>query len=659
MGTLSPTRRGSSEIVFTLSDGSKLRLHVFRDKSHRIKARRRAAPAEEGQQSRYQETSKTWRDWWRGAGFEVADEGTDGGYGFGSFLDSERRGLLGPAGYVEELDIPPGVVTRFNRSEQIGGHLFYTTLGTGLLKVPNLTDTPVDAGIVMASGVSQDLVIFRDAMWIANAGNARIYSFDGTTATIAPDNVRRSRFCTTNWVLGASMSGGGMSTGVPYRVLISSAAGTSEIYHCTGDPGVAANHAGPNPVGDSVYGIQKLVGTVEAAFALKPDGAYMIQGGGRMPNLTPWWGTDYDASNGSTAEFFDGELFAGTVQTWQMISADTSNLGQMVECQPGAGESHETSPVFGRATASTQYDGKKVVSFYNGSKSYVMHGRRAARLGVNNRNPIIWHGPVFECAGAIRDIRLVVPADPTYPRFVYYATDDQSGVPHLFRQDVPREPSAYSSYRRGGVWRAYPTWSATMSAEDLGDPDSPKVMRFYGCVAENLGDGNSVTISTNTDVATDDVEQATLITSPRDYAVAETTTARGHLVTVRADVVNDPERPVFIRAAKMRGTINDEKTTVVTVPVELGRDVRGANGQMDPRDQSVNAQLLYSLLEAGPLELQDWMGRDATVVLEDIEEQEVEDTDRKGVTRVANLTYSILLTASRYGASIYGSGRFS
>lgn len=655
----SAVARGSNDIVFTLPDGTKLKCHIYRDKSHGIAVNRIAAPVEEGQQPRYRETSKTWRDWRRGAGFEIEDDESVGGYAYGSFVDAERRGLLGPAGFVEEMPLPPGTVTRFNRSFEIDGSIWYTCLNDRMLKVPSLVDDPVDAGVSMGTdAVTQDVALFKDKAWIANGQNSRIYSFNGSNWAPATDDVRYTRVTSTNWVLGSSMAGAGMSAGVPYPVFLG--AGDGGLYHCTDDPGTLGDRVGPNVIGNlQIYGVQKLFATSEAAFASGPGGVTMIQGGGRMPNLTPWWLTEYDPSNGATAEFYDAEIFAGTVQTWERVSPDTSNLGQMEDCAPGASESFESSPVFGRATASTQFDGKMVVSFYNGAKSYVMFGKRAERLNMRNRNTIVWYGPYFECNGAIRDIRLVSPLNTAYPRFIYYATDDQSGVPHLFRQDYPREKSAYASTKRSRTWRAYPNWSASMSACDLGDPDAPKIMRFYGCVAEGLSDTNSVTIVTNTDVSDDDVSQATLVQSPRDYAVADTATAMGHLVRVRADVINDPANPVFIRAIKARGTVNDEKTTLLTVPIILGRGVKGQNGQTELRDMRVNATLLYEMLVLGPIEWEDWLGRAATIVLEDIKEQEIEDADHKGVTRIANLTISVLLTQEGYGTMRFGAGKYS
>jgi hypothetical protein len=658
VGAPTQTKRGSNDLRFTLADGSALSLHVYRDRTHRIRVRRRAAPAEESQQARYRETAKVWRDYRRGAGFEVADEGTEGGYGWGSFVSTWARGIVGPSGYVEELPLPPGTVSRFNRSFELAGHLWYTCLNQRMLKVDQLLYGPYDAGVTMTAGAqTQDAIIFKDKAWIANGGSARIWSFDGTTWLPATDDVIRSRLCTTNWMIGGQMAGADMGIGKSYPVIIGYADG---LYHCTGDPGTAADWVGPNVVGNAgAYGVQRLISTSEAAFALTPGGCYLLTGGGRMPNLSPWWADQYDPDNGGYGIFYDGWLFAGTAYGLDMISPDPSRLGLQQWCQPGAYESHENSPVYGRPVAHAIIDGWLFVAFKSPTKSYVMRGKLAERLGMRNRNPMVWYGPEFECAGTIRDIRVVSPRDTSHPRYVYYATDDASGTPHLYRQDFPREPTPYAAYRRGSPWRAYPSWSLTESAEDLGDPDAPKVARFYGAVAENLGDGNALTISTSTDVEAS-VDQATLTTSPRDYAVADTTSARGHMVTVTATAVNDPERPVFVRATKMRGTVNDEKTLVCTVPVEIGKDTagnNGANGEL--RDARSQAARLYDLLEQGPVRLSDWLGRDLVVVVEDIEEEEVEDADRRGTTRVATVTYSVMLNYSRYGAAaVYGSGRY-
>lgn len=672
VGPATPLRRGANDVVFTPSEGSPLRLKIFRDKNHRIRTTRRAAPAEEGQQPRYRETAKVWRDWRRGAGFAVSDEGTDGGYSHGSFLSSENRGLLGPSGYYEEIDLTPasGVIAKFNRSIEFGGHLYLTGFSTRVMRIPNGTGTPEDSGAAMPGATSADLAIFGDKLWVANEWGAPIYgTTDGTTWTAADASVKRSRFATTNWVIGAQMSGGGMDVGKSYPILVGTNADPSlpnTIYHCSDDPGVAGSWVGPNDVGPRTTSIQRLLGLTETVFACKPEGVYMIVGGGRMPNLTPWWQDGFHHSNGATASFYDGQMFANTVQNWEMFSPDPSRLGLHTSCQPGAYESFEDSPVFGRPTASMTYDDWLMVAFWNPIllKSYVMKGKRAETLGMRNRSPMIWYGPVFECPGIITHMRIVVPLDTAHPRYIYYCVNDSAvpettGTPRLWRQHVPRSPSPYAAYRRGeSGYRSAPVWSVVNSAEDLGDPDAPKVSRFYGCVAENLGGGNSVTISTSTDTEAS-VQQAVLTTSPRDYAVADTTSARGHLVTVTATVQNDADRPVFIRAEKLRGTVNDEKTTVITLSVELGRATEMNNGTQNGRDSRSHAVQLYGFLEQGPFTFNNWLGNDMIVTLEDVEEDEVSTPDGKDTVRIANLTLSVMLTIARYGSAIYGGSRFS
>lgn len=670
VGAATATRRGQNDLVFTTSAGARVPFKVFRDRSHRIKVQRRAAPTEEGQQARYRETAKVWRDWRRGAGFAVSDEGTDGGYSHGSFLSSENRGILGPTGYYEEIPLPSGVIAKFNRSIQFGQDVYFTGFSTRVMRIPNGTDAPEDSGAAMPGATSTDLALFGDAMWVANEWGAPIYgTTDGTVWTAADTAVRRSRFATTNWVIGAQMAGSGMDIGKSYPILVGSNADPSlpnTIYHCSDDPSVPTSWVGPNDVGIRTTSIQRLIGLTETVFACKPEGVHMIVGGGRMPNMTPWWQDAFHHSNGATAVFYDGSMFANTTQNWEMFSPDPSRLGLHTSCQPGAYESFEDSPVFGRPTASMTYDDWQQTAFWNPIllKSYVMKGKRAETLGMRNRSPMIWYGPVFECSGIITHMRIVTPLDTSHPRYVYYCVNDSAvpettGTPRLWRQHVPRSPSPYAAVRRGETgYRSAPSWSIVLSAEDLGDPDAPKISRFYGAVAENLGGGNSVTISTSTDTEAS-VQQAVLTTSPRDYAVADTTSARGHLVTVTATVANDSESPVFIRAAKLRGTVNDERSTVMTVPVILGRASELDNGTENGRDPRNHAVQLYALLEEGPVTVSDWMGRDMIAVVEDVQEDEVEDADHKGVTRIATVTMSVLLNVSRYGSAILGAGRYS
>jgi hypothetical protein len=650
-------RRGQQDIAFTLADGSALRLTVFRDKNHRIRISRRAATAEEGQTARLKETPRLYDDLSQGAGFGRRRDDTPHGYHYGTFLWARDRGLFGPAGELTEVSLGGVSVTSIHFGFNWGPQLYLSCNNQRMLKVinngPSVTAT--DGGVIFPNGAtSLDCATFRDKAWVALGQSVPIHSFNGSAWAQAAEPVYRDRFAVTNWTFGAQMasSAAGISTGFSQRTLVSYAAGNLGLYHCVGDPGLVGNHVGPNKISDDVTGIQVFHATAEAVFAGTPQGVFLLTGGGRMPNLTPTWRDHFDSSNGAELAMFDSMLFASMTTGLVMVSPDPSRLDEHQWCHPGAFESFENSPVRGWPRKLLTDSGYLLAWFWNGTRSYMMAGKRADRLGLRSRNPMIWQGAENDVDGAVTYAK-VLPSVNGGPRWLLFATLDAANVPHLWTQELPKEPSPYAAWKTGATYRSSPTFSVNFGADDLGDADAPKVARYWGAVTENASSTNTLTLSTRTDQGSP-VTQMTVNESPRVFAVNDETSARGHLVELTATGRSAPTSPLWIRAIKSRGTINDEKTVVITVPVVLGRGVRGQNDGAILRDSRATLAQVYDLLTVGPVSLSDWAGRDLKVVLEDIQEDEVDDPDGVGTLVVATLTISVLLTGAGHGRAAYG-----
>lgn len=666
--TVSPAR-GARDVRFSIptdQGGGTLSVMVARgvgSDGRRYRIRRAAVAAEEDQRQRLRETAVTYADWSRGAGFGKADRGTDGGYNHGTFLYARSRGVLMPAGEMTEVSLQDATVTELDSAFDLGGFTWMTGKNARLLKLTNAgtSVTAADARVSLgASAVAESAVVFGGVAWIACSGNERIQSFDGTTVTPATNDVRRMRLAVTNWTFGAQMAPTSGQIGFAQRVLVGTDVAVPSIYHCTTSPGLTASWAGPNTVGDSAYPIQSIHASGEAVFAGKPDGVFMIQGGGRMPNLAPHWRNQYDASNGATLQFYDEFLFAGHTQFLDMLSPNPDRVGLQMPVQPGASENDNNSPVFFRCTAQTIDSGHILAAFWDGTTSYVMAGRRADRLGLDNRNPIVWYGAEAVVDGAVTVLH-IMPSVNDGPRWLLIGTRPTflSGTARLFAQSMPAEQTPYAAWKRGSAHRFAPSFTCVQSLDDLGDPSSPKNMRYLATVTENAGDGRSLLVETSSDGGAA-VEQVSVTESGRQVAVFENATPAGVNVQVTLTGVSQPANPLVVRSVKLRGTINDERTVVYEVPVVIGRDVVTNRSTRDPSSPFVKRAQLYALLEAGPISVADWNGIDRTMVVEDISDEEILDDDANGVTIVAVVTLSVLLALPKYGgtASIYGAARY-
>lgn len=659
--------RSSRDIIFSIptdQGGGVLSCMIARGASkldgRKFKIRRIAVAAEEGAPKRLRETAVTYKDWTRGAGFGRADEGTDRGYNYGTFLYARSRNMLMPAGEMTEIEIPSDVV-QMDTAFELADATWITCQNTKMLKVIGGTlPDALDAGITFTAGaITRSGVVFDDKAWISNGAAARIWNFNGTNWTAAAEDMRLGILTTTNWTFGAQMALNAGLIGRSERTVVGTHPTGSGLYHCVDDPGVIANWAGPNPVGDSIYPMRAINGFGESVFAAKADGVYVVQGGGRMPNIAPHWREQYDFDNGGVVWFYDGVILASTVQYLDMLQPDPSQVGLQNPCHPGASESAENSPITWRCTAITNEGGGVLAAFWDGTNSYVMWGKRTARLGLNSRNPMTWYGAEAVVPGACTMLH-VMPSRGNSPRWLLIATRPTlvSGTPKLYAQSLPAEHTPYMSWKiKRYPHRFAPQFTCVFATDDLGDPASPKNMRYVAAVTENASNTRSLVVDTSTDggATTTQIE----INDPgRVVAVFDTATAAGVNVTVTVTGNSEPTEPLVLRSVKLRGTINDERTVVYEVPLEIGRDLETNRGTTDPSSPFVKRAQLYALLEAGPIQVTDWNNQTRTMVLEDIDDAELLDDDAAAVTIYANITVSVMLSNSVYGSSQYGVGRY-
>lgn len=658
--------RSSRDVVFTVpadQGGGTLNCQISRGKGtdgRAFRIRRIAVAAEEGQQPRLRETARTYADWTRGSGFGRTGSGTDAGYNWGQFLYARSRGMLMPAGELTEISIPSSTV-QIDSAFDLAGSVWMTCQNQQMIKVvPGNPPAAIDAAIVMTAGaVTRSAKVFGDRAWIANGAGARIWSFDGTNWTAATEDVRRGLFAVTNWDYGAQFAPTSGQIGFTARTLIGTADGTNAIYHVTADPGTAGNWVGPNSVGDAAYPIKAMTSAGNAVFATTPTGVYVIEGGGHMRNLAPHWVAQYDPDNGRAIAFYDEFLLATTAQYLDFLSPDPDRIGLQQPCHPGASESAENSPTTWRCTATSYDSGHVLAAFWDGTYSYIMAGRRTARLGLNSRNPMTWYGSECTVLGAITMLH-VMPAQSDTPRWLLMATRPTltSGSPRFYAQSLPAEHTPYMSWKiKRYPHRFAPQFICMQSMDDMGDPDSPKNMRYISAVTENASNTRSLNVATTVDDGIG-VNQVDITAPGRQFAVFDTATAAGVNVAVRLTGNSEPTEPLVIRSVKLRGTINDERTVVYQVPLTLGRDVNTNRGTRDGSSPFVKRAQLWSLLEAGPITAVDWNNITRTMVLEDIQDEEVLDDDGIGITIYATVTLSVLLTNAVYGQATFGFDRY-
>lgn len=668
--SVSPAR-GARDIRFSIpadQGGGTLSVMIARgvgSDGRRYRIRRRAAAYEESARPRLRETAAVWDNWGRGAGFGRMTPRTTDGYTVGTMLYCRGGDLLMPAGELTELNLSGLTFARFDDAFDFGGFTYVTTAASRVLKITNngTSVSVADAGVSLGgSAISVSAAVFGDKAWVACGPLTRILSFDGSTWATATDDVRRTYLATTNWQLGAQFANSASLIGTTQRVLVgTSTTTTSSIHHAVSDPGLTASWSAANAVGDSAYAINSLHTAGEAVFAGKPDGVYLVEGGGRMRNLAPSWRTQYDASNGKALHFYDEFLFAGHTRFLDMLSPDPERVGLQMACHPGAAAGGADTPLTPRCTAMVN-DGDYVLAAFwdvTTNNSYVMAGKRADRVGYgDNRNPMLWYGAEAVFSGVVTLLH-VIPATGSGPRWLLVGTRPgyDTGTAQLWTQSLPTESTPYDAWKAGGSHRFAQHFTCQLALDDLGDGASPKNMRYVAATTENADTARTLSVLTSTDGRATET-QITIAEEGYQTAIFETSTSAG--VNVQVTLVGDsgPTEPLVIRSVKVRGTINDERTVVYDVALEIGRDLLTNRGTRDPSSPFVKRAQLYALLEAGPIAVKDWNNIERTMVVEDISDEEILDDDGKGLTIVAVVTLSVLLSLPVYGSAQYGIARY-
>lgn len=651
-----PTIAANEDLRFVREDGTSLSLTLYRAGGVQSVVSTSAVPTEEGAQPRYRESAARWNNWIGGACHARREQGVENVYAIARRAYTREPNLIMPAGAMYEVTLPLSC-GRINNFRVFNGSL-YGFHSNGIFKIPSGTGAPENVLAVGSGGFGE---VFKGSMYYTVSGSALFTSSlgaAGTWSSATTGTVIRSRLATVNWTLGTQFSTGGLtgSAGTSGWFLVGTDQSGTGVYHVAQNPMVATDWSGLNPVGDTTTGIQQLYATQHAVFASRPDGVYMIRGGGQMPNLSPWWSENYDPNSGGALGFFDDFLYGAHGQYLDMISPDPSHLGQPGTCQPGFGSSFEVGPVLRRMTAWTLDTGWLVAAFYDGSStSYVFYGKRADKLGIPSRNPMIWHGYEADLSAEITAMRIWGAADP---RRLYLATWDGSTA-RLFWQSQAVHGSPLADYQRGGGHRFTTGWSVDLPAEPLGDDESPKTFRRYGAVTRYLQTGNSLTMTATVDDDPATVDEMTFSVSPRETVVAPTN-ARGNYLNLTLTGSNLDTTPIVVRAVKARGTVNDERTQFKTYAVVLGQGVIGSRQTQDDASSAEKARALYGLLEEGPLTLIDYRtGTQADVVVEDVADDEKTDPKEQTYTRFARVSVSFLSTPSVYESARYGSGFYS
>lgn len=618
----------------------------------------RFGPGDASQQQTAQDVPRLWDDWSGGSGYSRRDQRVPNGYAW-CIGDARFPGVFAPSGQCREvayggaIGLPAATYASFELPGMIG-----FCAGSQVIQVSSITGEQLGLMHSFASGAEATAAEIFDGKVVVGMTGDFMHTYDIATGVWTRSaDVRRDWLAVVYWVVG----------GVGAYRLVGAVTGTHEIKifpanpTTPGDLMVDADWSAPYPIGGRDREIRHLVASADHVYVVKTDGVYDIDGRGYAPNLTPYWGTQYNRTNGLTAMVAGDYVYASHVQGLDRVKIGSGpNRDRPEWCHPGVGQSAE-GPAFGMVRAVT-VDGPWIVAAqFNGTDTYICYGQSRDQPGVPaGVGPILWHQALARIPGVI---------------VTYMRVHEVNGLPWLWIAGVLPNGRDPRMWRMALVRAANPMqallwpgqygpanfpWatSATlvMPGDDWGDATAFKTLRRWDIQAQNLSQDIAETYLDLYAAAEDGPFEAQgRVQTNRETLIPSEGVATGYRLTPRVDMVGTATAPALLRALKARASVSVDATEIRVYHVLLGQTTEGLNRARDRRDPEVLFAQLWVTQMLGPIPMRDHRGRDLTVKVENVAQVEEEEPGLAGRrwTIVATVTLSVLTRPAYWDVSFW------
>ena len=624
----------------------------------------------EGQSLRYHESQVVWKNAGVGAGHSRRTPATtgrtvegailSGGISYGEWITSKVPDILMPAGELTELRVDASMIStaRIHTARDFDGDVYLSTGQQAVLVVRNGTDTVADVAYWGGdSYTAYEVEVFGNALWVTGGANPMAKN-DGTSWTQSEAAVTRRKMAVVNWSVGGSLSTGGAATynGVPVNFLVSCDPDLHSMYHVAEetDPKVAANWSSATAIVRSPYLINEIVADNHTVWFAANNGLHAVNELGYAPNLTEWVKRHYLPENGEQSIIQDGLIWYAHAAGLAVVPADDSRQDFAQWAQFGHLTPNQT-PIYGRPQVLAPGGDCLWVGYYaeQSDTSYlfqllVERGDGALRLR--------WSGPEAVFPGEGFDLVQRISPATGAPYLLIATRNFTTSVTRLYKQSLPVSGNPYVDWVNQTGHRFSPRWTVYLPRDDF-DATSPKTLRRYDVVAENLGDGNTVVIEASADSGAY-VQQGTATLSPRSTTVPSDDYVSGVNFNWKLTGTNTATEPIVLEAFSARGSVLVETSDVQTFPVLLAWSQTLLNGQDEQRDPYADWRRLRSYQRRGPIQALDTFGVVKTVKVEHVGPYRVAwDQRREEWVMVAPVTISTLQEPALYDSGFgYDSG---
>lgn len=472
----------------------------------------------------------TWSDWSLGMTFGRVDRIGRGGYSYGLGLDARDPRRLMPAGKVTELAMPASGFTHapIRAFQQYGSHT-YVALGSESTAPAATSDilriVDSDSEVVVSGRYPSDssprfsarsMLQYRDYLYVGGYnGFVRRKVIDPNFPDAGPldDDVpgdgsgwegysfQRVFLAKQNWKVA----------GIQDFYIVANDT-ESTIVYTAADPTTAGNWSSPvgvirgdssvaTQIGDDRYAIKSVATSNHRMFWGKGDGVWDIASDGYAANATPFVEDTLDETNCQAMYYHDGSVFFWTsMGLMRMATNDRVRIDVPQNVQPGFGRPVE-GPIYGTVTCNpTSDNGWLVVPIYNGRDSFLIYGQDPAVLGVDIPVPMIWHGALAVFPGK-KVTALGKTTQTGWPQLLIGLWDPVAAEASISKMYMLKNGSAYQSWQHGDDYRFQEAWTCQFTQEDLGLPNTRKVILRGESSTENTSSARKVELYTAIDNA--------------------------------------------------------------------------------------------------------------------------------------------------------------
>ena len=660
-------------VTLTTADGLELGLIAVNEHGQPIEFEGSLTPVDASSNFQPGGIPREWKDFSAGGGYSFFDERVPNGYNWAKNVWTLVPNAALPSGLLTQVDLPAtndgGTHGAITAGFELSNHLYFST-GKYAVKIANGTvdaaaATQVANFATLASSASMSVtsscLYLGMAYW---AGSATATNTAGPLIShvISSDTFTASAAC-ARWFVGSFFGVDGEGTWDEW--LIGTVASNAAFkYTNSASPMVDTNwtpaSADGIAVGNSSFGINKIVTSRQAPFFLKPDGVYSVQRlGAYIPNITPHWQDTFWQYNGVAGAIVGGKLYAAILGGIDQILGLDGQLNDSPRMVHPAADLGTENPAAGECWFIGRDGDWILAAMYNPwtETSYVCWGKPREEVpGAPGLSQMVWHiAPLVIENERVTWLKKTAPGG--VPRLWVATRDPDDTVTKLYWMSLPRTGNVLQDRVSSGQWQnRADTCTLYLPSNPWNQgAHSEKALRNVATVSQEASDSSYLQPYAAADNGARTALGGRVTESP--YVESRITTdISGRQIAPSIDFkAGTATTPPILRALTLWAGEGIRASTTYKGRFRFGRSTQLRTGGEDAwEDPQAAWELLIAAQGPRPATLVDWKGTNYTVAFEQgaiWKEREVKNQQHWEIDAV--MTFTVLARAASYNSDVY------